>query len=324
MQTIIGTDIQEAARLLREDEIVSIPTETVYGLAGNALSETAIVKIYEAKQRPRFNPLILHIPDSSHLERYAVTDPVSNRLAAALMPGPFTLLLPKRSIVSDLVTAGSDKVALRVPAHPVTHSLLSLLDFPLAAPSANPFGYVSPTSALHVLSGLANKIPYILDGGNCEVGLESTIAEVLQDTVVLHRAGAVSASEINRIAGLPVTIAAHKARPDTPGQLKSHYATHTPLYRGDIPALLNQFKGRRIALLLFREMKDLPITNNTTSFILSAKGDMTEAARRLFAVMREIDVSGFDLVIADHFPEEGIGRAINDRLERAKAEYKIP
>ncbi len=324
MQTVTGTDIQEAARLLRQDEIVAIPTETVYGLAGNALSETALVKIYEAKQRPRFNPLILHLPDVTCFTQYARMDAVSNRLASTFMPGPFTLLLPKNTRVPDLATAGSDKVALRVPAHPVIHRLLKLLDFPLAAPSANPFGYVSPTSAAHVLSGLGGKIPYILDGGTCQVGLESTIAEVLPDKVLLHRAGAVSAQDIRHIAGMPVEAPIHQSRPDTPGQLKSHYATHTPLYRGDIPALLDQFPGKRIALLLFQEIKEVRSSPHISQFVLSPAGDLAEAAQHLFATMRRIDSMGFDLVIADYFPDTGIGRAINDRLERAKAVYKTP
>jgi L-threonylcarbamoyladenylate synthase len=186
METIIGTDIQLAARLLRDGEVVAIPTETVYGLAGNALNANAVLKIYEAKNRPHFNPLIIHVASPDHFKLYVseIYDSVY-RLAEKFCPGPLTFLLPKRDIVPDLVTAGSSKVAIRVPAHSTTLMLLRRLDFPLAAPSANPFGYVSPVTAQHVYDGLNNKIPYILDGGACNVGVESTIAGFENGNVII-------------------------------------------------------------------------------------------------------------------------------------------
>jgi L-threonylcarbamoyladenylate synthase len=320
MQTTTGTDIQTAAACLQQDELVAIPTETVYGLAGNALHEAAVVKIYEAKQRPRFNPLIIHVPEISSIERYADMDNISRTLAEAFMPGPFTLLLPKRSIIPDLVTAGSDKVAVRIPDHPLTRDLLRQIAFPLAAPSANRFGYVSPTTAEHVLQGLGGTIPYILDGGACVVGLESTIVEVLKDKVILHRAGGVSADMIEQCVHMRVVLPDKSSLPHTPGQLKSHYATSTPLYRGDIMQLLNENPGKKAAVISFTKKYELPVGSHL--FVLSPEGNLGEAAQKLFATMRMIDMLSLDVIIAEIFPEEGIGRAINDRLNRAQVIYK--
>lgn len=319
MQTIIGTDITRAAALLREDELVAIPTETVYGLAGNALHETAVVKIYEAKNRPRFNPLILHLADALQIERYALLDAIGSKLAGAFMPGPFTLLLPKKSNVPDLVTAGSDKVAIRVPDHALTRSLLALLDFPLAAPSANPFGYVSPTTAEHVMQGLGGKIPYILNGGSSQVGVESSIAEVQEDTILLHRMGGVSAEMLTAATGLPVIIHNSSHAPSTPGQLKSHYATGTPLYKGNLTELIQKFAGKKIAIISFKDVYTVP---DARVFTLSPSGNLGEAAQKLFATMRNIDQMNVELILAEDFPDTGIGRAINDRLNRAQAIFK--
>lgn len=320
MQTIIGQDIEAAATYLRREELVAIPTETVYGLAGNALSETAVIRIYEAKNRPRFNPLILHVPDIDSIEKYAVMDPVSKQLAEAFMPGPFTLLLPKKEIVPEMVTAGSDKVAIRIPDHALTGTLLSIVGFPLAAPSANPFGYVSPTTAEHVLQGLNGKIPYILDGGPCQVGVESSIAEVNGNEVILHRAGGVTAEMIKHVTGLPVVTNAHANTPSTPGQLKSHYATHIPLYKGNMHELMEQFKYKKMAVISFT--KFYPVAAGSSLFVLSPAGDIHEAARQLFATMRKIDTMDIDVILAEDFPDQGIGRAINDRLSRAQAVFK--
>ncbi len=320
MQTTIGHDIAIAADHLRKDALVAIPTETVYGLAGNALHEAAVVAIYEAKNRPRFNPLILHVADIPDIETYAFVDPVSRQLAQAFMPGPFTLLLRKKEIVPDLVTAGSDKVAIRIPAHEVSRALLRVVGFPLAAPSANPFGYVSPTTAAHVSQGLNGRIPYILDGGPCQVGVESSIAEVSGDKVILHRAGGISAEMITAVTGLPVVSGVHTATPATPGQLKSHYATRIPLYKGDVPALMKQFQDKRMAVISFT--KSYPVATGSHLFVLSPTGNIGEAAQKLFATMRQIDEMDVDLILAEDFPDSGIGLAINDRLNRAQAMYK--
>jgi L-threonylcarbamoyladenylate synthase len=311
----IGENLLKATTLLESDELVGIPTETVYGLAANALSDTAVIKIFEAKNRPTFNPLIVHVVDVNAIHKYAELDPISLQLAEAFMPGPLTLLLPKKPIISDLVTAGSSKVAIRVPNQITTTKLLMLLTFPLAAPSANPSGYVSPTTAQHVLDGLKDKVSYILDGGQSEVGLESTIVEVKNSQIILHRNGAISAEQMEKITGLKVVANEHTVHPASAGQMKSHYATHTPLYRGDIDQLIQQYEDKNIAIISFKKSYEGLKTGH--QYILSPNGDLKEAAKHLFEVMRCIDEFHFDIIITELFPDEGLGRAINDRLGRA-------
>lgn len=324
MQTAIGTDITIAAGFLQAGELVAIPTETVYGLAANALDPAAVAKIYAAKNRPSFNPLILHLANTSQITDYAEADETSLKLAQKFMPGPLTLLLPKKSNVPDITTAGSNKVAIRVPDQPLTLSLLSKLSFPLAAPSANPSGYISPTNAHHVMDGLHGKIPYILDGGNTKVGLESTICEVADNHIILHRAGSVTAEELSAFSELAVvnrtdnqtqTNAKNdsETHPITPGQLKSHYAPHTPLYIGNIPQLLQEHAGKKIAVIsLDTEYQ------GATNFKLAPDHQLSTAASQLFATLRNIDQSNFDLILSEIFPNEGIGIAINDRISRAQ------
>lgn len=321
MFTEIGRNIENAAQLLLHDEIVGIPTETVYGLAGNALKEIAVSKIYAAKNRPAFNPLILHLSETNSIDHFAFIDKYSVSLSEAYMPGPLTLLLPKKTIVPDITTAGSDKVAVRVPDHSLTLELLHAIPFPLAAPSANPSGYISPTTAKHVYDGLNGKIPYILDGGSTKVGVESTICEVKKDHIVLHRAGGISASMLKEASGLDVINSIHlPPLPETPGQLKSHYAPNTPLFRGNMEELIAQNMGKKVAAISFQ--RAYSNGDNIDNYILSKKGNVSEAANQLFAVLREIDAKEYDLILTEIFPEEGIGSAINDRLNRAQFRHK--
>lgn len=306
-------------------ELVAIPTETVYGLAGNALDENAVIKIFEAKNRPAFNPLIIHVGSWQMVEKYVTHIPAKAKLlAASFTPGPLTFLLPKNNTVPDIVTAGSDKVAIRIPNHPLTLALLNSIDFPLAAPSANPFGYISPTTALHVMEGLDGKIPYILDGGAANVGLESTIIGFDdQENVLLYRTGGISAEQIEAVLHEKIAAAttSPQKNPETSGQLKSHYAPHTPLYIGDIEALKEQFSGKRIATISFTKQFDG--IDEAKQFILSNDGSLVEAAKNLFAVLRLTDKLKVDVILAERFPDEGIGRAINDRLGRAQADNKL-
>ncbi len=284
--TFIGTDLQKAIALLRGNEIVAIPTETVYGLAANALCEEAVVKIYEAKQRPFFNPLIIHVASIDEIDNYAKCDDLSLKLAKEFMPGPLTLLLPKKDIVPDLVTAGSTKVAIRVPQHELTLELLRQLNFPIAAPSANQFGYVSPVTAQHVYEGLQSKIPYILDGGNCNVGLESTIIEVDNNEVILHRVGGLSIEQIENVVGKKIIKKENEIKPETSGQLKSHYATSTDLIQGNIDELLAIHQNKKVAIITFK--KTYSQITTLDQFILSKEGDLNIAAQQLFKVMRNI------------------------------------
>ncbi len=314
-QTIIGSDIKLAATLLTTGELVAIPTETVYGLAANGLDPLAIAKIYAAKNRPQFNPLILHIASFDQLALLVTEIPEAcQRLISAFSPGPITYLLPKSALVPDIVTAGNNRVAVRIPDHLLTLELLSGISFPLAAPSANPSGYVSPVSAEHVLQGLSGKIPYILDGGHCRVGLESTIVGFEEGKIIIHRLGGITAEDIKMVTNIDPEVRLSHASPTAPGQLKSHYATSKPLLIGNIEQLVYLNPGKRIAVLSFQQSYHNLVSEN---IVLSSNGVLEEAAAGLFKAMRDMDCLDIDVILAERFPEEGIGRAINDRLERA-------
>jgi L-threonylcarbamoyladenylate synthase len=312
---VTGRDIAQAKSLLQHGELVAVPTETVYGLAGNALHVPAITKIFEVKERPSFDPLIVHIPELSHLARYVVDVPqAAQTLAKHLWPGPLTLLLKKKAIIPDLVTSGLQTVAIRCPDHPLTHALLESLDFPLAAPSANPFGYVSPTTAAHVNEQLGDKIKYILDGGPSTVGLESTIVGFGENKPVVHRLGGLSIENLEEIVG-PVEVAAHStSNPSAPGQLVSHYAPGKKVFTVDLEKAVGMIDVSRVAILSFEHDYQAP-----NQFILSPSGNIHEAARNFFGALRELDKAPVEIILAEFVPDEGIGRAINDRLRRAAA-----
>lgn len=311
----VGKDIKKAHFLLAQGELVAIPTETVYGLAGNALDTQAAARIFETKGRPQFDPLIVHVPDLARAHAYVEAIPEkAAALAQAFWPGPLTLLLKKKSIVPDLVTAGLDTVGIRCPDHDLTRALLQELPFPLAAPSANPFGYVSPTTPTHVQDQLGDRIPYILDGGPCSVGIESTIVGIEDGRAIVYRMGGLSIEAIEAVIG-PVEVQTHStSNPKAPGQLKSHYAPRKPVMLGDIDALLKTQGGPRTGVLSFQ--KDYGATHQ---FILSPSGSLTESAQQLFTALRELDKMPVDLILAEYVPNTGLGRAINDRLKRAAA-----
>jgi len=254
MKASVGKAIDVAASYLRKGQLVGIPTETVYGLAGNALDVPTLSLIFETKNRPTFDPLILHSASLERVMPYISSFPAPLKtLAEKFWPGPLTLLLPKAAEVPDLLTSGLDRVAVRVPSHPFTLSLLQTLEFPLAAPSANPFGYISPTQAQHVYAQLGDKIPYILDGGSCEVGIESTIVGMVGDQVVIYRLGGQEVNEIEKWVG-PVQVQAHSSsQPNAPGQLESHYAPRKPFFLGHLSDLIAQHTshGKKIGVLSF-------------------------------------------------------------------------
>lgn len=314
--TQTGPDTLIAANFLKLGEVVGIPTETVYGLAGNGLDKDTVLKIFNAKNRPHFDPLILHLGSIDRLTEYTRNiPPIALQLAEKFWPGPLTLLLPKKDIVPDLVTSGLDTVAVRVPNHPLALQLLALLDFPLAAPSANPFGYISPTTAQHVYAQLQGKIPYILDGGPCGIGVESTIVGFENNNAIVYRLGGISVEDIEAITG-PVQVQISSSNPTAPGMLKSHYAPKKPLIVGEVNTLLNMFADRKTGVINL----DKKVGGATEQIQLSPTGDLNEAAKNLFAAMRHLDASDVDIILADIFPETGLGRAINDRLKRAAAE----
>lgn len=312
----IGTDIQKAARLLKRGKLVAIPTETVYGLAANAFDPDAVLTVYEAKNRPHFDPLIVHSSSAEWVKQHVANiPPVAQTLMDEFWPGPLTLVLPKKPVVPDVVTSGLDNVAVRVPQHPMTQDLIRLLDFPLAAPSANPFGYVSPTTAQHVEDQLGDKVDYILDGGSTTVGLESTIIGFEEAKPVVYRLGGLSIDVIEDLIG-PVEMGLNlSSDPKAPGMLKSHYAPGKPLYFGNPGEMIMEFEGKRIGFLGF--MTRLEFLPPNRQLLLSPHGDLHEAAMNLFAFMRQFEKLPVDVILAEQLPEIGLGKAINDRLRRA-------
>lgn len=314
---IIGTHIDQAVAFLREGKLVGMPTETVYGLAGNALDEKVVASIFHAKDRPLFDPLILHFASAENIKPYVTSFPESaQRLAKHFWPGPLTLILPKSSKVPDITSAGQSTVAVRIPRHSLALELLKSVEFPLAAPSANPFGYISPTNAQHVQNQLGSKVAYILDGGECAVGLESTIVSFKDEIPVVVRLGGIPVEHIEQVIGPVKVRLSQNSNPEAPGQLDAHYAPRTrfSIERKLLDQLLST-KGTKVGLLRF----DKPLTGypEENQFILSPSSNLEEAGINLFKYMRNLDDAGFDIIIAEQVPDVGIGRAINDRLRRA-------
>jgi len=301
--------VAEAARCLRAGGLVAFPTETVYGLGADATSSAAVARIFAAKARPRFNPLIVHLPDIEAARRIADLPGPAEILAEALWPGALTLVAPLRSDAGlvDLVTAGLESVALRIPAHPIARALLAEAGVPVAAPSANPSGQVSPTTAAHVAEGLAGKLDLILDGGPCPVGLESTIVGFAGGRPVLLRAGGIARADIEALVG-PLGVHAPEEGINAPGQLARHYAPRTRLR-------LNAMEvGDGEALIAFGP--EVP-KGAARTINLSQTGDLAEAAANLFAALRQLDGLGLETIAVMPIPAHGLGEAINDRLKRA-------
>lgn len=319
---MITKNIQLAIEALQNNQLVALPTETVYGLAGNAYEEKAIKKIFELKKRPLYNPLIVHLHSAKQLDEVAKDIPEKALiLAEKFWPGSLTLVLKKQPHIPDLVTAGKDTVAVRVPQHLMALALLELLDFPLVAPSANPFGSISPTSAQHVDAYFKEQLPVILDGGNCVNGVESTIIGFNGNTPILYRHGAVSVEELEDCIG-PIEYSTHNdISPNAPGMLSRHYApqTETRLVE-NISEAIHQSSGKRVGVLSFKELSIAQVVE--AQEILSPKGDLKEAARNLYAALHRLDAQHLDLIIAERFPNEGLGITLNDRLQRAVKKEK--
>lgn len=317
-----GKNLEKALNLLQQGEVIAVPTETVYGLAGSAFNAGAVSEIFAIKNRPYFNPLITHTNDIEKAASYVQYLPEYARmLAEQFWPGPLTMLLLKTKDVPDIVTAGSDRVAVRIPRHPLTLQLLEALDFPLAAPSANPFGYVSPTRAEHVDEQLGNKIPYILDGGPCEVGIESTIVGFEKGKVVVYRLGGISVEDLAGVVGEQNMLIHNRQKdddaPQASGMLSSHYAPGKQVFVGHLDELIMQYDLDKAALISFKDY--YPQVSQQRQFILSAAGNLNEAAQRLFSALREMDKLPVKYILAELVPNYGLGRAINDRLLRAAA-----
>lgn len=315
---LISTDILRAKDLLDQGKNVAIPTETVYGLAGNIFNEKAIKNIFELKKRPLFNPLIVHIHDRKQLENIAVEIPENaHKLAATFWPGSLTLILKKKEGIPDIITARKDTVGIRMPNHDTTLALLKSLDYPLAAPSANPYTQISPTTAQHVAAYFKEGLEMVLDGGPCTSGIESTIVGFENEQVVIYRLGAIAVEEIEKVVG-PVIIKNNhkKGAVIAPGMVKRHYAPRTKIILvNDVQTSLLEYPSKQIGLLLHNE--------NHSSFkvahieYLSRNGNFKESAANLYAALHQLDQMNLDIIIAQKFENTNLGNSINDRLSRA-------
>jgi L-threonylcarbamoyladenylate synthase len=314
---------ERALELLRKGEVVALPTETVYGLAADALNPTAVAKVFEAKVRPRFDPLIVHLPDEKWLERVAKIDNRSlaqiKKLTAQFWPGPLTLILDRQPIVPEIVTAGLDTVAVRMSSNPVFAEIISAFGKPVAAPSANRFGRISPTTAEHVFDELSGRIPLIIDAGPTTYGIESTIIAVHENKIDILRRGPITAEQLAEFGKVDIVRASQKI--SVPGQLPSHYAPKTPLRLIDNAESFAPAKDRRVGLLAWNE--SIPEEGFAAVRTLSQRQDLREAAANLFRCLRELDELDLNLIVAERVPAQGLGAAILDRLERASHDSDI-
>ena len=326
-------ELRDAARILREGGLVVFPTETVYGLGGNGLSASSSEKIYAAKGRPSNNPLIIHISSPAEADKYAVTGDLYDRLAAAFMPGPLTVVLPKRDCIPYATTGGLDTVAVRCPDHPIAHALLTECDFPVAAPSANLSGKPSPTVAAHVITDLSGRVDMIIDGGESDIGLESTIVKLDSDEsgeyLTLLRPGAVTADALTcvceRVVIAPAVLEQLKEgeRPLSPGMMYKHYAPTTPLVLLDgdpnhvLSFLQSEQRARSCAILCYLE--EAPDLTNQGLFPVGGRNDLATQAHCLFSLLREADKAGAEIMYAHLPPRDGLGLALYNRMIRAAA-----
>jgi len=313
--------IHRAAQIIKKGGVVAFPTETVYGLGADAFNPLAVARIFEVKRRPYFDPLIVHVANPSDVKKLAKETPSNaKKLIERFWPGPLTIVLLKEEKIPDIVTAGLPTLAIRMPNHPMALALIEESECPIAAPSANPFGYLSPTTAEHVRDQLGDEVDLILDGGPCPVGVESTIVSFLEEKPMLLRPGGVSLEEIECVIG-KVDVPSIEDRPSAPGMFPKHYAPRTPIVLDRSQENLDLYQGKKIGLLLLQEPKDHLESHSLE--ILSMKGDLREAAANLFAAIRRLDALHLDLIVAEPIPEVGLGRAIMDRLRRAasRGEY---
>jgi L-threonylcarbamoyladenylate synthase len=314
--TIRSNSVSLAAEFLNNEDVVAIPTETVYGLAGNAFSPKAVQRIYMLKGRPKDHPLILHTDSIEKIDNWVTDFPkMARKLASHFWPGPLTLVLPKNKIIPNYITGGKSTVAIRIPSHPITQELLQKVDFPLVAPSANPFMRVSPTQPTHVVNYFEPDLKMVLDGGNCLEGLESTIVGFEDETPVIYRLGSISVEEIEHVIGMVTFPALKKSKVLTPGMHSIHYAPKTPLVlTANSESLLNILIASNLVLLRFKDR--LPDCLHH-QIVLSEKGNLKEAASKLYDTLHQLDAFQFSLIVAEKFPNKGLGKTINDRLERA-------
>jgi L-threonylcarbamoyladenylate synthase len=314
---MISKNCKQAKKIVSTNGIIGLPTETVYGLAGNAFSEEAIDKIYKLKNRPSNNPLIVHISSINELNKVAVDIPeLAYKLAKFFWPGPLTMVLKKHPSIPYSVTSGKETVAVRVPNHPLCLKLLQSIDFPLVAPSANPFGNVSPTNAKHVANYFGKKLEFVLDGGSCEKGVESTIIGFENNQPTLYRYGSVSVEAIQEVCGKLNFDRFNDEKPIAPGMFSRHYSPKTKfVVTEDIENAIENNKGLKKGLLLFD--KEITSKEPYIKELLSTSGNLDEAAKNLYSAMIRLDAQQLDVILAQFVPDKGVGKAINDRLKRA-------
>lgn len=315
--SIISNHIDKAVEILKDEDIIGLPTETVYGLAGNIYSEKAIRKIFEVKQRPLYNPLIVHLHSMGQLNEIVKNVPSkAKKLAEVFWPGPLTLILEKNCDIPDLITAGKKTVAVRIPNHTVALELLRKLPFPIAAPSANPFNRISPTSAQHVENYFKDDIKLVLDGGSCKNGLESTIVAFENKEPIILRLGSISIEDIEKTLGKVKIKNKNETTPDAPGMLSKHYSPSTNTYlTSNIRGMIEKHKHKNMGVLYF----STPLkSENIQHFeVLSKSGNLNEAASNLYQALHQLDSMNLDIILAEKAPDIGLGKSINDRLERA-------
>lgn len=320
-------NLDRCADLLRSEEVVGMPTETVYGLAGNALNEASVRKIFDVKGRPLIDPLIVHFSNLEAAEAHIETNDSVRRLAKAFWPGPLTMVVPKKASIPDLVTAGLPSVAIRVPQHPIFREILQRLDFPLAAPSANPFGYVSPTLASHVAHTLGSRIHAVLDGGACDFGLESTIIDLRDPQApAILRHGPITEAQINETLDAQVTSHIGSSNDTTaqsaPGLLTKHYSPEARVTLLPHGEQLSVKTAPEPKIALLSNQKPTWHTNQPNVFWLSEDGNLSEIAHNLFELIQRLDQQGYQQLWIEQAIEEGLGQAINDRLRRAAAKLE--
>ncbi len=314
---MISNEISKAVHLLNQNEVIGFPTETVYGLAGNAFSETAISKIYSIKKRPSFNPLIVHIKNKEQMNDIAQEIPdIAYKLANEFWPGPLTLILKKQPHISNLITANKDTVAIRMPNHPIALELLNQLSYPLVAPSANPYTAISPTKAIQVQNYFPNEVQLVLEGGSCSVGVESTIIGFENNETIVYRLGAIALEDIQKVTGAIRVLNKNNKTPKAPGMTLKHYApTTTLVFTQNVSEAITLHTSKKIGLLLFNTPQ--PKIDSVLQIVLSPENDLKIAAANLYNALHELDNRNLDIIIAERFPDYGLGKTINDRLDRA-------
>ena len=311
-------NIRRGADIIKQGGLVAFPTETVYGLGGNSLDPRSVAKIFEAKKRPSFDPLITHIADLETLEKIArISDKKIFRVIEELWPGALTLIVPKGDIIPDLVTSGLDTMAVRMPDHPTALELIRLSTGAVAAPSANPFGYLSPTTAQHVEDGLGDRIDMVIDGGTCRVGVESTVLDMTRDVPTVLRPGGIGVETLREVLGDVEVLDRTSKTPKAPGQLPMHYSPRKPLHivASAEEALAAAGPGRSVGFLSFNGQGDL--NRFAAVEVLSSRGDTLEAASQLFMALHRLDESGVDVIYAEEVPRQGVGAAVMDRIYKA-------